>query len=342
MYDRAAEFVLKGGKRLRPRLALASYRILTGLEDAPTSVWSAAASLELFHAFMLVHDDLIDGSLTRRDRPTLHEIIRLDADWPDPMRGLKYGADLALIAGDLLCALGMRMLGRSGLDDAALGRAHRLISDMLLETGVGEALDVIYDDLRLEDLEESQILDAYLNKTARYSVSAPLALGATIAGAPMGTLKAIRRFGDLLGLGYQLQNDLDAIQEADAHDECPDLDSGKRTWILWTAYHSLGDQGRASLRESLAMPRGDHRRRLILGLIDSSGARELCRSRLDAFHHEAATVLRESSLDSRQRRAFLNLVPMFTGSASPCDPGSASVLDASLFPQCGAEISEGV
>ena len=81
---RISEFVLWGGKRLRPRLCLASYRILADSGEAtPWPVWVGASSLEIFHAFMLVHDDLIDGSSVRRDRAALHEAIRLDGEAPD-------------------------------------------------------------------------------------------------------------------------------------------------------------------------------------------------------------------------------------------------------------------
>ncbi len=184
LFGHLTEFVLRGGKRLRPRLCLASYRILTGRYDPPPRpVALASASLEIFHAFMLVHDDLIDGSVIRRNRPTLHEAIRQQAERPDDPFERKRAADLGLIAGDLLFALGMRLLGRSGLDDAVLGRANRLVADMLFETGLGEALDVLYDDCPLEHLSEEQIVESYLRKTARYSVSGPLVLGATIAGA---------------------------------------------------------------------------------------------------------------------------------------------------------------
>ncbi|MDB5349903.1 MAG: Polyprenyl synthetase [Planctomycetota bacterium] len=309
-FDRAAEFVLNGGKRLRPRLALASYRILTdGAQPPPRAVWRAAASLELFHAFMLAHDDLIDNSLTRRDRPTLHEAIRRDARWDDT-DGRKRSADLGLIAGDLLCALGMRLLGRSGLDDAAMGRAHRLIADMLLETGVGEALDVLYGDCPLGGLNEGQILDAYLGKTARYSVSGPLVLGASLAGADGSICKAIGKFGDLLGLGFQIQNDLDALTGADPRDECPDLDGGKRTWILWTAYDRLGDAGRHAMQAALTAPIGPARRSVLLDLIAESGALAECRDRLASLRREAVSALSSAPLDSTRRRAFLGLVAM--------------------------------
>ena len=253
LYGHLTEFVLRGGKRLRPRLCLASYRILTGRYDPPPRpVALASASLEVFHAFMLVHDDLIDGSVVRRNRPTLHEAVRLDADRPEGPLERKRAADLGLIAGDLLFALGMRLLGRSGLDDASLGRANRLVADMLFETGLGEALDVLYDDCPLEHLSEEQLVESYLRKTARYSVSGPLVLGATLAGAPPQVARALDRFGDLLGFGFQVQNDLDALDEHTDYGDHPDLDGGKRTYVLWAAYQQLSDCGRRALNEALA------------------------------------------------------------------------------------------
>ena len=312
LFDLVVEFVLSGGKRLRPRLALASYRILAGVAEPPRAVRRAAASLELFHAFMLVHDDLIDGTLARRDRPTLHESIRRQAQAGD---GRKRAADLGLIGGDLLCALGMRLLGRAGLDDAVFARAHRLIADILLETGLGEALDVLYEDCPLASLAESQILDAYLRKTARYTVSGPLALGAILAGADASTWKTLRRFGDLLGLGYQIENDLDGLAIADPTDACPDLDTGKRTWLLWKAHDRLDEPGRAAIVEALDMPVGARRRSRLLYLIRASGAIDEARTQLSTFRRDAVAALRESGLKADQRASYLALVSLFHGSS---------------------------
>ena len=312
LYARLAEFVLRGGKRLRPRLCLASYRILTNRYDPPPrAVALASASLEVFHAFMLVHDDLIDGSVIRRSRPTLHEAVRLDADRPDEPLERKRACDLGLIAGDLLFALGMRLLGRSGLDDASLGRAGRLVADMLFETGLGEALDVLYDGCDLEHLTEEQLIESYVRKTARYSVSGPLVLGATIAGASPQVARALDRFGDLLGFGFQVQNDLDALDEDPEYGDLPDLDGGKRTYVLWAAYKRLGERGRLALDEALGQPVGLERRRRLLALIADSGALDACRGRLDGVRREAVDVLRESPLDHNQRRQFIALTEMF-------------------------------
>ena len=317
LYGRLTEFVLRGGKRLRPRLCLASYRILTGRFDPPPRpVALAAASLEVFHAFMLVHDDLIDGSIVRRDRATLHEAIRLDGNRPDDPAGRKRASDLGLISGDLLFALGMRLLGRSGLDDSTLGRVNRLVADMLFETGLGEALDVLYGGCPLEHLSEEQVVESYHRKTARYSVSGPLVLGASIAGAPTAVARALDRFGDLLGFGFQVQNDLDALDEDPDFGDHPDLDGGKRTYVLWSAYQRLSESGRRSLADALDGPPGIGRRRRLLSLIADSGAVPACRSRLEAVRHEAVDVLRESPIDPPQRRQFVALTELF-GAARP-------------------------
>ena len=325
LYNRAAEFALHGGKRLRPRLCLASYRICSGrLDGPPRPVWLAAASLELFHAFMLVHDDLIDGSLTRRDRLTLHEAIRCDdLDGDEPGRQ-KRAADLGLVAGDLLFSLGMRLLSRAGLDDAAAARANRLVADMLFETGLGEALDILYGDCPLEMLDEAQLVEAYHRKTARYSVSGPLVLGATLAGAPGQACRALRRFGDLLGLAYQLKNDLDALDVDPIDGDHPDLDAGKRTLVLWTTHGRLGEPGRRDLADALDAPAGPDRRIRLLGLIRGCGAVDVCLARLRSLQREAVDVLREAGLDPAQRRAFIDLTELLPHPARPTAHGNGN------------------
>lgn len=336
LFEKASAFVLRGGKRLRPRLCLASYRILAGCPAVPPRpVWLAAASLEVFHAFMLVHDDLIDASLSRRGEAALHEAIRLDFEDPDGPRSRKAAGDLGLVAGDLLFALGMRLLGRSGLDDATLGRSQRLLADVLLQTGLGQALDVVYGDSPLDDLCERQIVEAYLRKTARYSVSGPLVLGATIAGASAPICRALDRFGDLLGFGFQVRNDLDALAlaEDDIEADHPDLDGGKRTFVLWTAHRRSSEAGRRLLVDALAAPVGVERRRRLLDQIRVSGALEECQDRLARLRREAIDALVRADFDPDQRRAFVTLMPLFDSkvrSRPGPSAGLASILDAPL------------
>ena len=341
LYEQIRAFVLRGGKRLRPRLCLASCRIVSGaLGDPPRSVLLASASLEIFHAFMLAHDDLIDGSLVRRDRDSLHESMRRGHDRPESDRARKVGEDLGLIGGDLLFALGMRMVGRSGIDPAVAPEVHRLLADMLFETGVGEALDVLFDDCPLGRIDEGEILEGYVRKTARYSISGPLVLGAILAEAPRGTRRALERFGDLLGLGYQIQNDLDALAIGPEAGDHPDLDVGKRTLALWTAHRLLPDAGRRDLERALGLPVGPERRRRLHALICASGAVEACEARLRGLRESASGALDDSPLASSQRLAFLALIDLLPGGVPPCD-GSVDELGATTGPSVPATISEG-
>ena len=307
LYDRAAEFVLRGGKRIRPLLALASYRILSGqMEQVPRAVARASASLELFHAFMLVHDDLIDASASRRDQPTLPEAIRRDTRFRADSR---RAADLGIVAGDLLFALGNRLVGRSGLDPRMTARVQRLLADVLVETGAGQALDVLADTEDPAELTAEAILEMYRLKTARYSISGPMLLGATLAGAPSAVRRALSRLGDQLGLAYQLRNDLDALDGLD--DECSDLDSGKRTLLLWTAHQRLDPLHRAKLAEALTLPVGPPRRYVLRQLFHLSGAIAAIRARLEAFHEEATVQLDAAPLPSEHREAFRDLLDGF-------------------------------
>ncbi|QDV38016.1 polyprenyl synthetase family protein [Tautonia plasticadhaerens] len=314
LYEQVCGAVLRGGKRIRPRICLASYRIVSGEDEVPPRpAWLAASSLEIFHAFMLVHDDLIDGSLLRRDRDTLHEALRRGHDRPESDRARKLGSDLGLIGGDLLFALGMRMVSRAGIDPKVAPGVHRLLSDMLLETGLGEALDVLYDDCPLERITEAQIIEAYLRKTARYSISGPLVLGAMLAEAPRAVCRALDRFGDLLGLGYQIRNDLDALAVGPDEGDHPDLDGGKRTIVLWDAHRLLTASGRRELARLLDEGPGIGRRRRLHALIHESGAIEASEDRLRSLQEEAHSALVESPLDPMQRRSLLALIDLLPG-----------------------------
>jgi geranylgeranyl diphosphate synthase type I len=314
LVEEALKFTLEGGKRIRPRLCLAAYRILTQrFEPPPAPVWNVAVVLEALHAFMLVHDDLMDQSLTRRDRPTLHERYR---------EGLNVSArtagDLGIVAGDWMFALAIRMLGRAGLQGARLARVVRIIAEMLIETGLGQSLDLLHDGRSLESITEEDITTLYRWKTARYTVSGPLVLGAALANAPAATRRCLNRFGDLLGFGYQICNDLESLEDDLERGDHADLDTGKRTYVLWTAHRVLDPLGRAALAQALEAPVGLERRRRLRDLIVRSGAVALCRQRVRDLRNEAVELLQEAPLTVAQRQDFLALAQLFT------DMGSAA------------------
>ncbi|MDX2035484.1 MAG: polyprenyl synthetase family protein [Isosphaeraceae bacterium] len=330
LFQQLRGFILRGGKRVRPRLCLASFRILDGRTDPPKSVWQVAISLEMFHAFMLIHDDIIDCSVLRRDEPTLHEALRPVESLGSERADAKRGGDLAILGGDLLCALAMRLVARAGLVDESLGRACRLLADMLVETGVGEVMDVVSESDPLDCLDESTLIETYLRKTARYTISGPMVLGATVAGASPVVCSALDRFGDLLGLSFQINNDLNALGRDPATGDHSDLDSGKRTYLLWSAYHSSTRRRRSEMRDLLARPHSIERRMRLHQLIVGSGAVGRCRARIQQLNDQALESLLEPGLSTFQRIAFIELVEQL--GLKPSGPLSESFLTHSILP----------
>ncbi len=226
-------FVESGGKRLRPQLCLWTCHACGG-DAAATVALDAACGWELFHAFLLVHDDIIDAADTRRDRPSLHrELAGLDGD------SQVFGANLGIVAGDLLFAAAMRLW--HGVDDAGdltLATYRRLLSvfsRVALETGIGQAADITQAHAPLADIAETRVLAGYHAKTAAYTFEGPMLTGAILAGADDPLLSRLRAFSTSLGRAYQVQNDL--IDLAAPATIGGDLAQQKRTLTLVRARH---------------------------------------------------------------------------------------------------------
>ena len=109
IYDDLAEYVLRRGKRIRPLLLLASYRLFGGARPfSDLSLLRAATAVELFHSFILIHDDVIDRSEVRRGQPTFHKLME-DRVGKLPERG-RLGQNLAIVVGDMVYALAIDTL----------------------------------------------------------------------------------------------------------------------------------------------------------------------------------------------------------------------------------------
>lgn len=317
--DQISEFVLNGGKRVRPKLCLATYRILKEeLPDSsvPRSLLWIAASLELFHAFMLVHDDLIDKSPVRRSRDSLHESIRKNAPnfHSAPMSEHK-SASLALVIGDIMFSLGMSMVTQAGLEGRTARSVQKIVTDMLLETGLGQGLDILFEDRDLESFEgtefDNDILTMYLLKTARYTITGPLMIGAAMANSNPDVMKGLGKIGDLLGLAYQINNDLEDLQKAELGQDCSDLETGKRTPILIHTFQNLSPAGRRSLSGLLESGSGPEKCKKILALMKSTGALNWAHQMVSRLRFEAISHIQELPVSSAKRQAISNLISLY-------------------------------
>lgn len=192
-----------GGKRLRPLLCYLGYRA-AGEPDGPEII-RAAAALELFHTFAIVHDDVMDEDEERRGVPsTPARFIReLEASAP-PGEVVRLGRAVAVLVGDVAAVLSERLLLASGFPPGRLGVALARFDDMRLRTAAGQFLDLGGAGARDEIL--ARRIAAL--KTGAYTVEGPLQIGAALAGAPPALEAALARFAEPLGEAFQVRDDV--------------------------------------------------------------------------------------------------------------------------------------
>lgn len=255
--DRIAEF-LSGGKRIRPGFCWWGWRAGGGRAEVQdcAPVVRVATALELIQACALLHDDLIDRSETRRGRPSVHRAeakAHADAGWSgDPEH---HGASTALLMGDLALAWADDLFVTGAGQLRALERAQPVWHAMRTEVLAGQLLDVITTaDPQSDPLaQRDDALSVIRLKTAGYTVTGPLLLGAALAGAGSQLVERLRRYGQAVGTAFQLRDDLLGVfgdPSMTGKSAGDDLREGKRTVLLALARADLaGRSSSAALAE---------------------------------------------------------------------------------------------
>lgn len=211
-----------GGKLLRPRLTHLAWRAFAGhtepimrgdTRNAPDAdCVRLAASFELLHAALLVHDDVVDRDHVRRGRPTVGELYRRDAhEVGAPSNEAQHlGEAAALIGGDLLLAGALRLATTCTADVARLQPVAAVVFDAVTASAAGELDDVLLSMHRYgrEHPAVQDILNMERLKTATYSFEAPLKAGALLAGADPDDAARLAQAGSRIGVAYQVVDDI--------------------------------------------------------------------------------------------------------------------------------------
>ena len=275
-------FVLAGGKRLRPTFCYWGWRSAGGPDGE--AIVTAAAALELFHAFALIHDDIMDGSERRRGEPSVHQLFT-DLHTRSSWRGdaARYGRNIALLGGDLCAAWADQMFHDSGLTREQVHRGYPLFAGMRTEVIAGQYLDLVSG---VGDGSAAGALTVIRMKAARYTVTRPLQIGAALAGAAEDLLAAYVSFGDPLGDAFQLRDDVLGVFGDPAVTGKPvldDLREGKRTVLMAFARDRATREQSARIRALFGRPD-----------LDDDGAGELRRILVDTGALEATERLIEA------------------------------------------------
>jgi geranylgeranyl diphosphate synthase type II len=242
LYNLMLDYPLRLGKGFRPALCIASSRAQGGrLQD----VLRTAAVLELYHNAFLVHDDVEDGSHLRRGQPTLHA---------------QYGVPIAVNVGDAIFALCLKPL-LDNTESLGLGKALAVldtVARMALESAEGQAVEL--DWVRHSDWSQPDRAYCHMSfkKTCWYTFIAPLRIGGIIAGASPRRMARLKRFGSLIGVAFQIQDDiLNLIADVQLYGKeiGGDLWEGKHTVMLLHMMRSLPSSERTEAQRILQMPR---------------------------------------------------------------------------------------
>jgi geranylgeranyl diphosphate synthase type II len=243
LYDLVATYPSRVGKGIRSGLCVATCRAFGGTTE---EAMPSAAAIELLHNAFLVHDDIEDGSLSRRGEPTLHR---------------QHGVPLAVNAGDGLAVVGLTPL-RDNVRALGSVMSERVFDEfqMLLHRTIeGQAIELGWRSENVLELTPTDYLDMVLLKTCSYSTIFPLRIGALIGSWGGADLGPLTRFGFYLGAAFQIRDDLLNLEgqpERYGKEILGDLYEGKRTLMIIHLLSVADEDERAWLDSFLSAARG--------------------------------------------------------------------------------------
>ncbi|MFG3439541.1 polyprenyl synthetase family protein [Nonomuraea sp. NPDC047897] len=305
-----ADFVLRGGKRLRPSFVYWGHRAAGGRPEDLDAVLSAGCAVELVHACALLLDDVMDESGTRRGHVTAHLALAEEhrrAGWRgDPRR---HGESVATLLG---------LLAYTWADSAMLAagvprRAWEVFTRLRVELIGGQYLDLA--DAARGRATRRRIMEIGAYKSGKYTVERPLHLGHTLAGGDGATLAALGAYAAPLGQAFQLRDDVLGVFGDPARTGKPagaDLLLGKQTYLLAEAHARTGDLGAAILGRVRDEADVATARELIAGC----GALDAAERRIGALAGEAVAALEAPCLPADAAAALVELARQATERAA--------------------------
>lgn len=308
------QYVLRGGKRLRPALLFYAYRACGG--TSREAVMPAALAVELLHTYLLIHDDIMDRAPTRRGEPTAHLVFR------DEHRARRWhgdadhhGESAAILLGDLAHCYAEELFSAATLGNEELParRASRLrgcFATMCQEVITGQYLE--FTAGQRPDLTEEDLLQVLRMKSGRYSVERPIQLGALLAGAAEPVFQTLSDFGLLVGEAFQLHDDLLGMFGDIGAVGKPvggDLVEGKYTLLVHYALTKATAEDAVRLRAALGdaeLEPAEIER--ATDIIRRSGAEQRVVEMVESRHAEAARILDGLPLEEEGKRFLAGLV----------------------------------
>lgn len=242
-YKRMYDFSVRGGKKVRPVLVMAGYEAVSC--DLCDAIKKVSVYSENTHNFFLAHDDIMDQDDERRGGPTFHKWYESDFKGSHPELAEHLGISLGILEGDLLQALGIKPIIDADFPAEIKVRAMKEYFDTILNTGLGQKLDVL--SVVNPNVDYKYVQQVHSLKTAQYTFARPLRVGAIFAGASEEQLEILSEYGLHTGIAFQLRDDLLGLRPKDLGKDKSDITEGKKTIIMLRALDQLDKEDKETL-----------------------------------------------------------------------------------------------
>lgn len=229
LYEPIRYVLSMGGKRIRPTLMLLGYNLF---KDNPEKILMNAVALETYHNYTLLHDDLMDNADLRRGHETVHK---------------KWDANTAILSGDSMLVLAYERMAQC--DEKHLAKVLKLFTTTALEIGEGQQFDMEFETRN--DVKEEEYIEMIRLKTS-VLLACALKMGAILADASDEDAENLYKFGEQIGLAFQLQDDyLDVYGDTKVFGKeiGGDITSNKKTYMLINAFNLANDTQRVELQK---------------------------------------------------------------------------------------------
>lgn len=286
LYEPVKYALSMGGKRIRPSLMLMAYNMF---KDDPESILPTACAIETYHNYTLLHDDLMDNAAMRRGMPTVH---------------VKWDANTAILSGDSMLVLAFQRMMQCAPDK--LKPVLDLFTETSLEIGEGQQYDMDFESRT--DVTEDEYIEMIRLKTS-VLLACSLKLGAIQADAPAADADNLYKFGELMGLAFQLQDDyLDVYGDPAVFGKAigGDILCNKKTYMLINAYNRAGDDMRGELTRWVTAEEFDPTEKIaaVTAIYDKVGIKELAEQKINYYFDQSRKYLAAVNVPD-ERKAVL-------------------------------------
>lgn len=276
-----------GGKRIRPKLCLLAYNLLS--DDFRNPIVFPAMALEVFHEFTLIHDDIMDRSDTRRGCPTVYK---------------KWNENVAILSGDAMSILAYKYLAYA--PQAVLPSVLDLFSTTAMQVCEGQQYDMDFEEMPFITMED--YLEMIGLKTA-VLLACSAKMGALIGGASKEVCQALYEFGYQLGIAFQITDDyLDTFGNEKVFGKKigGDIMNNKKTWLLVESFRRANGAQKQQLKQLLQMDESQREAKVaaVRNLYVELGVKEAAASEILSFHKKALDALSAAGLAPGRTRVL--------------------------------------